>query len=173
MTSSVLHTIVATYPSHAGAEAAVKVLQECGVDLKQVSIVGKGFHTEEHALGFYTTGDRIKHWSGAGALWGGLWGIMFGSAFFFIPAIGPLIAMGPLVGWLAGALETAAVGGAAGALGGALSSMGIPKGSVVKYELEVKAGKFVVLARATADVVERARGALATTGATQIEAHIG
>lgn len=40
MTASVLNTIVATYPSHAGAEAAVKVLQECGVDLKEVSIVG-------------------------------------------------------------------------------------------------------------------------------------
>jgi hypothetical protein len=48
-----------------------------------------------------------------------------------------------------------------------------PKGSIVKYELELKAGKFVVLARATADVVERARGALASTGATQIDAHFG
>ncbi|MDB4977281.1 MAG: hypothetical protein JWN48_5622, partial [Myxococcaceae bacterium] len=152
---------------------AVKDLEGAGVDLKQVSIVGKGFHTEEHALGFYTTGDRIKHWSGTGALWGGLWGTLFGSAFFFIPAIGPVIAMGPLVGWIVGALETAAVGGTVGALGGALASIGIPKESVVKYELEVKAGKFIVLAHATADVIERARGALANTGASQINAHIG
>jgi uncharacterized membrane protein len=173
MTSHAQSTLVATYESHAAAESAVKALQEAGVDLKDVSIVGKGFHTEEHALGFYTTGDRVKHWSGAGAVWGGLWGMLFGSAFFVIPAIGPLVVAGPLVAWIVAALETAAMGGAAGALAGGLASIGIPKDSVVKYELQIKAGKFVVLAKATADVIERARIALAPTGASQINAHVG
>ncbi|MDB4991192.1 MAG: hypothetical protein JWN04_6370 [Myxococcaceae bacterium] len=173
MTAHAQNTLVATYETHAAAESAVKALQEVGVDLKHVSIVGKGFHTEEHALGFYTTGDRVKHWSGTGALWGGIWGMLFGSAFFVIPAIGPLVVMGPLVGWVVAALETAAVGGAAGALAGALASVGIPKDSVVKYELQVKAGKFIVLARSTAEVIERARSALSHTGASQINAHVG
>jgi uncharacterized membrane protein len=173
MTSQTQNTLVATYDTHVAAESAVKALEAAGVDLKQLSIVGKGFHTEEHALGFYTTGDRIKHWSGTGALWGGVWGMLFGSAFFMLPALGPLVVMGPLVGWIVAALETAAVGGAGGALAGALASIGIPKDSVVKYELQIKAGKFIVLARSTADVIERARGALANTGASQINAHIG
>jgi len=160
--------IVATYESHEGAEAAVKDLQRGGLDMRRLSIVGKGFHTEEHALGFYTSGDRMKFWGGQGAFLGGLWGLLFGGAFFFIPALGPILAMGPLVGLLAGALEGAALGGTAGVLAAALASVGLPNDSVVKYELEVKAGKFLVLADGTADMIEHARAILGTTNASQM-----
>ena len=68
--------------------------------MKHLSIVGKDFHTEEHALGFYTAGDRIKFWGGRGAFWGTLWGMLFGSAFFVIPVHGPIVVMGPLVSFL-------------------------------------------------------------------------
>ena len=80
-----------------------------------MSAAAKGLHTEEHALGFYTSGDRMKFWAGQGAFFGSLWGMLLGNALFFHPAIGPVIVMGPLVAWIAGALEGAAVGGAAGA----------------------------------------------------------
>jgi uncharacterized membrane protein len=165
------HSIVATYDSHEGAERAVRALQEAGLDMKRLSIVGQNFHTEEHALGFYTSGDRMKFWGGQGAFWGGLWGMLFGGAFFFIPAVGPLMVMGPLVGWIVGALEGAVVGGSAGVLAAALSSVGLPNDSAVKYELEVKAGKFLVLARGTQDMIAHARIILGTTGAYGIESH--
>ena len=165
------HSAVAIYETHADAEAAVRALQQAGLDMKRLSIVGKDFHTEEQALGFYTSGDRMKFWGARGAFWGSLWGMLFGSAIFFIPAIGPIVAMGPLVGWIVGALEGAALGGAAGVLAAALTSIGIPDESVVKYELEVKAGKFLVLARGSADMIEHARVVLGTTGASQLTAH--
>jgi uncharacterized membrane protein len=165
------HSVVAIYHSHTLAEGAVKALQKAGLDMKRLSIVGKDFHTEEHALGFYTSGDRIKFWGGRGALWGSLWGMLFGGAFFFIPAIGPLVVMGPLVGWIVGALEGAAVGGAVGVFAAALTSIGIPKDSVVKYELEVKAGKFLVLVRGTAEIIEHAHVVLGETGASELTAH--
>ena len=165
------NSVVAIYDSHAGAESAIKALQKGGLDMKSFSIVGKGFHTEEHALGFYTSGDRVKVWGGQGAFWGSLWGVLFGGAFLLIPAIGPIVVMGPLVTALVGALEGAAVGGTAGALAAALTSIGIPKESVVKYELEVKAGKFLILGHGTADLIEKARGVLGTTGASQLTAH--
>ena len=165
------HSIVAIYDSHEGAEAAIKALQQAGLDMKRLSIVGKDFHTEEHALGFYTSGDRMKFWGTRGAFWGSLWGMLFGGAFFFIPVIGPLVVMGPLVGWIVGALEGAAVGATAGVLTAALTSIGIPEDSVVKYETAVKAGKFLVLARGTADMIDHARTVLGTTGASQLTAH--
>ncbi|MFM2418664.1 MAG: hypothetical protein RL385_3387, partial [Pseudomonadota bacterium] len=96
------HAVVAIYDTHTGAEAAIRALQQSGVDMKQLSIVGKDFQTEEHALGYYTAGDRMKFWGGRGAFWGSLWGMLFGGAFFLIPAVGPLVVMGPLVGWLVG-----------------------------------------------------------------------
>ncbi len=164
-------SFVASYDSHSGAEAAVKALQQAGLDMKQFSIVGKGFHTEEHAVGFYTAGDRVKVWGGQGAFWGSLWGMLFGGAFLFLPAIGPIVVMGPLAAWLVGTLEGAVVGGSVGALAGALTSIGIPKDSVLKYELEVKAGKFLVLGRGSADLVEKARAVLRSSGAEHVTGH--
>jgi hypothetical protein len=165
------HSVVAIYDTHTGAEAALRDLQKAGLDMKRLSIIGKDFHTEEHALGFYTSGDRMKFWGVRGAFWGSLWGLLFGGAFFFIPVIGPLVVMGPLVGWIVGALEGAAMGGAAGVLAAALGSIGIPNDSVVKYELDVKAGKFLVLARGTADMISHAHVVLGTTGASLLATH--
>ncbi len=165
------HSIVAIYDSHTGAEAALRDLQKAGLDMKRLSIIGQDYHTEEHALGFYTSGDRMKFWGVRGAFWGSLWGLLFGGAFFFIPVFGPLVVMGPLVGWIVGALEGAAVGGAAGVFAAALTSIGIPKDSIVKYELDVKAGKFLVLARGSAEMIEHAHVVLGTTGASLLATH--
>jgi uncharacterized membrane protein len=172
MTPSTLqHSIVAIYETHPAAEAAVKALQAAGLDMTRLSIVARDFHTEEHALGFYTSGDRMKFWGGRGAFWGSLWGMLFGSAFFFVPAVGPLLVMGPLAGWLVATLEGAAIGGAAGVLGAALASIGIPKDSVVKYELEVKNGRFLVIARGGAALIDQARHVLESTGAASLDSH--
>src|SRR6202161_3362435 len=102
------NAVVAVYGTHVEAEEAVKKLQRGGIDMHSLSIVGKGTHTDEHAVGYYNTGDRMKYWGKTGAFWGGLWGMLFGSAFFFIPGIGPLLAAGPLVAWIVGGLEGAA-----------------------------------------------------------------
>jgi uncharacterized membrane protein len=165
-------SVVAIYETHDGAEAGIKALQQAGLDMKRLSIVGKDFQTEEHALGFYTSGDRIKFWGGRGAFWGSLWGILFGSAFFVIPVLGPIVVMGPLAAALVGALEGAAVGGAVGALSAALTNLGIPGDRVVKYELDVKAGKFLLLARGTAEMIVHARSVLEGTGPSQLQVHV-
>jgi len=53
---------VATYSSHTAAEAAIKELQSSGFDMKKLSIVGRDYHTDEHVVGYYNTGDRMKAW---------------------------------------------------------------------------------------------------------------
>lgn len=113
----------------------------------------------------------MRFWGGRGAFWGSIWGMLFGGAFFLIPAIGPIVVMGPLAVWLVGALEGAALGGATGALAAALTSVGIPKDSVVKYDAEVKAGKFLVLANGTPEMLERARVVLGTVDPSFLAAH--
>jgi hypothetical protein len=95
---------------------------------------------------YYTTGDRMKAWGKNGAFCGGLWGPLFGFAFFLIPGIGPLLATGPLLAWLVGALECALVVGGLSAVGAGLHGIGIPKDSIVEYETQINAGKFVVTA---------------------------
>lgn len=162
---------VGIYNSHTDAEASIKELQRSGFDMKKLSIVGKDYHTEEHVVGYYNTGDRMKVWGKLGAFWGGLWGLLFGSALFVIPGIGPLVVLGPLVGWIVGALEGAVVMGGLSALGAALYGAGIPKNSIMKYETALKSDKFLVIAHGTADEVAKAKSILKTTDAAEIDAH--
>ncbi len=165
------NALVGIYNSHTEAEACIKELQRSGFDMKKLSIVGKDYHTEEHAVGFYNIGDRMKVWGKLGAFWGGLWGFLFGSALFIIPGIGPLVVFGPLVGWIAGALEGAVVVGGLSALGAGLYSIGMPKDSVVKYETAIKSNKFLVIAHGTTAEVAKAKSILETTGAAEIGQH--
>ena len=169
--STQTQAVVATYDSHEKAESAIKSLQQSGFDMKRLSIIGKDVHTEEHAIGFYTSGDRIKMWGGRGAFWGSLWGFLFGGAVFFIPVLGPFVVLGPMVGWIVGALEGATVGGLAGVLAAAFTNLGIQKDSVVKYETEIKTGKYLLIAQGTPAMLEQARGVLGTTGASDVVTH--
>ena len=105
------NSVVAIFESHERAEHAIRELQQSGFDMKKLSIIGKDYHTEEHVVGYYNTGDRMKYWGKVGAFWGGLWGILFGSAFFWLPGIGTVLVGGPLVAWMVGALESAVVMG--------------------------------------------------------------
>lgn len=137
--------VVAVYDNHEDAEKAILEIQRSGFDMKQLSIVGKDFHTEEDVVSYYNSGDRMKAWGERGAFWGGLWGLLFGSAFFFIPGVGPLLVAGPLVAWIISGLEGAVVVGGLSALGAGLYGMGIPKDSILQYETQLKAGKFLVI----------------------------
>ena len=165
--------VVAVYNSHTEAEASIKELQRSGFEMKKLSIVGKDYHTEEHVVGYYNAGDRMKVWGKLGAFWGGFWGLLFGSAFFMIPGIGPLVVFGPLVGWIVGALEGAVVVGGLSALGAGLYSIGIPKDSIMQYETALKSDKFLVIAHGTAGEVAKVKSILETTGAAQVAAHSG
>src|ERR1039457_1638469 len=163
--------VVGIYNSHVEAEASIKELQRSGFDMKKLSIVGKDYHTEEHVVGYYNAGDRMKVWGKLGAFWGGFWGLLFGSAFFMIPGIGPLVVFGPLVGWIVGALEGAVVVGGLSALGAGLYSIGIPKDSIVQYEAAIKSDQFLLLAHGTAVEVERAREIMRTARPVDIAVH--
>jgi hypothetical protein len=151
------NAVVAVYATHIEAEEAVKELQRAGIDMRALSIVGKDSHTDEHVVGYYNTGDRMKYWGKAGAFWGGLWGLLFGAAFFAIPGIGPVLVAGPLVAWIVGGLEGAAVVGGLSAIGAGLIGIGIPKDSVVQYELALKTDKFLLMVNGTVSEVEKAR----------------
>ncbi len=165
------NSVVAVFASHDKAEDAVRELQKSGFDMKKLSIVGKDYHTEEHVVGYYNTGDRMMYWGKLGAFWGGFWGLLFGSAFFWVPGIGQLVVAGPLVMWIVGALEGAVVTGGITALGAGLYSIGIPKDSVMQYETEVKNDKLLLVAHGTANEVQRARDILHQTGAEITTVH--
>lgn len=63
--------------------------------------------------------------------------------------------------------------GGLSALGAGLYSLGIPKDSVLQYELAIKADKYLVIAHGTAEEVARAREIIQTTGAAEFAVHQG
>src|ERR1039457_4134057 len=167
------NSVVAIYETHSQAEEAVKELQRAGFDMHKLSIVGKDYHTDEQVVGYYNTGDRMKYWGKIGAFWGGFWGLLFGSALFMIPGLGPILAAGPVVGWIVAALENAVVVGGLGALGAGLYSIGIPKDSIVKYEAALKTDQFLLIVHGTAAEVAQAKDIIQTTHPVHFSQHSG
>jgi len=164
-------TIIAVFQDHTAAESAVKKLAEAGFEMKNLSVVGKGYHTEENVVGFYNVGDRIQFWGRRGAFWGGLWGLFFGGLFVTIPILGHVIVLGYLASAMIAAVEGAVVVGGLSSLSAALYSIGIPKNSVVQYETDVKADGFLVMAHGTAADIARAHSILNAGNPSRIDVH--
>ena len=164
---------VAVFDSHTKAERAVTTLGQSGFPLSQLTVVGRGYHTDEKVIGFYNIGDRIKLWGRNGAFWGGLWGLFAGGLFMTIPLLGPVVVLGHLAAMLIGAAEGALVVGGLSALSGALVSVGIPKDSVVRYEEAVKADHFLVMAHGTPDEIKKAQAILQAASPTEVNIHEG
>ena len=139
--------------------------------MKHLSVVGKGYHSEEKVVGFYNTGDRIKFRGSRGAFWGGFWGLFFGGLFLTIPVVGHVVVLGYLAPVLAAGLENAVLVGGLSALGAALYSLGIPKDSVLQYESDLKADGFIVMARGSGDEAERAKAVLAKSNPSRLDVH--
>ena len=165
--------VVAVFADHSDAEAAVKTLAAANFEMKHLSVVGKGYHTEEKVTGFYNISDRVKFWGSRGAFWGGMWGLFFGGLFLTIPIIGHVVVLGYLVAAVLSAVEGAVVVGGASAIGAALTSIGIPKDSVLQYETAIKADGFLVMAHGTSAEMVRAKAILAAARPASLETHGG
>ncbi|MFZ6753413.1 DUF1269 domain-containing protein [Undibacterium sp. Dicai25W] len=159
------HSAIYVFNTHSDAEDAIRALGKSGFDVKKLSLIGKGYHSEEHPIGFYSTGDRIKAWGGVGAFWGGIWGLLVAPAVFVLPGLGVVAMAGPIVTTIVAALEGAVVIGGISAVGGALSMIGASKDELIKYDTAVKADKFVLIVHGDAEDVLRAKNELSNSRA--------
>lgn len=158
------HSAVGVFDSHEEAEEAEEGLQHSGLDMKQLSIVGRNFHSEEHVVGYYNTGDRVAFWGKLGAFWGGLWVLLFAR-------VGAVLVGGPLVAAIVAALEGASVVGGLSAIGAGLYSLGIPKNSVPRYESALRTDKYLLIINGTAQEVAHAREIMDRAKATESAIH--
>jgi len=100
---SATNSVVAVCDSHEEAERAVKALQQAGIDMRNLSILGRRSHTDGHVIAYYNAGDRMTYWARSGHS-GRILGLLFGSAAFAIPGIGTVLVAGPLVSWIVAGL---------------------------------------------------------------------
>ena len=171
MSEQANNSVIALYKTHDAAENAVKILAQASISMKEISVIGKGYHSEEKVVGFYNIGERVQFWGKYGAFWGSLWAILAGGLFLSTPLIGPVLVLGGFAAVVLAAIEGAVVGGGIGALGAALFSIGIPKDTILQYEDTLKADGFLVLVQGTADEVKHAHEILNTSKAAQVDVH--
>jgi hypothetical protein len=164
-------TVIAVFADHPAAETAVKKLTAAGFEMKNLSVVGKGYHTDEKVVGFYNTGDRIKFWGIHGAFWGGFWGLFLGGMFMTVPVVGPVVVLGYVATIVIAGIENAVMVGGISALAAALYSIGVPKDSVIQYETALKTDSFLVMAHGPAAEIARAKTILGTANPTRVDLH--
>ena len=167
------NTVIAVFADHPAAETAIKKLTSAGFDMKNLSVVGKGYHTDEKVVGFYNTGDRVKFWGIRGAFWGGFWGLFLGGMFMAVPVVGQVVVLGYIATIVIAGIENAVIVGGVSALAAALFSIGVPKDSVIQYETALKADSFLVMAHGPAAEIARAKTILGTVNPTHIDVHSG
>ena len=168
---NITNSVVAVYDTHQLAEHAIKKLQGAGVDMKSLSIAARDTYPDGQAVGYYRAGDRIKQLGKVGAFLGGFCGLLFGSGLFLMPGQGPILVAGPLVAWIVAGLEGAAVVGGVSALGAGLVSIGIPKDSVLKYEMALKTDKFLLIVHGTPGAIANAQDIIARTEHSSCTVH--
>lgn len=149
------------FNTQADAENAIRTLGQSGFDMKQLSLVGKGYPGQAKPLGVHTLGDRIKFWGGTGAFWGVICGVVLTPAVFALPEMGSVAIAGPIVATIIAALEGAVVVGGLSALGAALTQPGVPEGQIVQLVTALKVDKCLLDVQGSAEGQGKARSVLA------------
>jgi hypothetical protein len=162
---------IAVFSDHLTADAAIKALADSGFEMKNLSVVGQGYHTEEKVVGFYNIGERMAFWGARGATWGGLWGLFLGGLFITTPLVGPVIVLGYIATTIIVGIESAVIVGGLSAFAAALASLGVPKDTVIEYEEAIKTDNFLVMAHGPAEEMARAKSILANHKPSRLDIH--
>ncbi len=163
--------LIAVYDNHDDAAQAVEALLKAKVPKEAISVLGKGEGEEpKDEFELNKENEDIAYWGKQGAFWGALWGFLMGAFFFFIPGFGPLVATGPVIASLAGALGGAAVVGSAAALVAWFKDLGVEEVEAIRYKDLLKEGKTLVIVHGK-EAIDLAKPALEALGTGEIKVY--
>ena len=163
--------LIAVYDNHDDAAQAVEALLKAKVPKETISVLGKGEGGEpKDEFELNKENEDIAYWGKQGAFWGGLWGFLMGAFFFFIPGFGPLVATGPVIASLAGALGGAAVVGSAAALVAWFKDLGVEEVEAIRYKDLLKEGKTLVIVHGKG-AIDLAKPALEALGTGEVKVY--
>ena len=170
-----LHLAVGVFDDKERATRLVEKLVDEDFPPDRISLLHKSGGTGDDMLGisYSDSGERIKVWGEQGAFWGALWGLLAGATgMFVLPGVGALMAAGPIVDAIAGAvaggvLTGGAMAGAAALTGlaSALHRMGIPEASLQEIHDDVENGKVVVILHCSDEELDDCLRKIAWAGA--------
>ena len=169
---------VGIYDSEDKAIRVIEKLIEEEFPADRLSLLRKtgGLGDDMLGLAYTNTAERVKAWGEHGAVWGALWGLLAGATgLFVLPGIGPLLAAGPVVEALGGAIAGAAVTGGAMAgaaaltqLATALHRIGIPAADIEQIHHAIESGHYVVILHCEPEQAEHCVMRLGWSGADPV-----
>ena len=111
-----IHSVVCICETHEQAQRAMYNLQGAGINMRTLLIASRDIYSDLHDLDDYNIGEET----------------------FNIPGLGSLLVSGPLASWIVTAFDNGAGGGGVSILGAALSTLGIPRDSILQYEAAMR-----------------------------------
>ncbi|WP_100331556.1 general stress protein [Bacillus xiapuensis] len=135
--------IIGVYENEQQAAEAVKDLKKKGYTVEEISVIAK--NAKESSDITEEAKPSAKDGAIAGATTGGAIGIasvVAGLSTVLVPGLGALLAAGPIITTIGGAVVGASSG--AGGLKHALMEMGVPDEEAERYSDDVQNGKFLV-----------------------------
>ena len=161
-------TVLGLFDEFRDAANAVQALIGADFPREDIGILSQDAATKNTSPPSPAEGDFVVAGVGVGGILGGLTGLVVGLGVLTIPAVGPVIAAGPL----ASTLADAALGAAGGSLVGVLSELGVSQIEAKHYAEGVSQGGTLVTVKADENRVERAIEILQGYGAVDIDQHI-
>jgi len=166
------------FDDEAAASRVVEKLIEDDFPMDQLSLLHRSGGSGDDMLGlaFTNTEERVKVWGEQGAAWGALWGLLAGATgLFMLPGIGPLLAAGPVVEALGGAIAGAALTGGAMAgaaaltqLATALHRIGVPDSDIELIHDAIQQGRYAVILHCKPEQSEQCAMRLGWAGADPV-----
>lgn len=162
-------TAVGIYDRMSKAEDAVRYLDDGGFPISQISVVARDFVSEKEVHGYIAAGDLGQ--DTLAAWYCGIFGLLVGAAFIWIPHYGSLVVAGPLAKALLSGIEGALAGVSRGELLGTLLSWGVPRARIREYDVQLREGKYLVIAHGSAEGIVKANAILMTTDLDDEQLH--
>lgn len=174
MSKKTAHFVGGVFTSSEEAHALVEDMIKHDFPMDQVSVLHKAGGEGDDFLGIAYTDEkeRFKVWGAGGALAGALGGLLVGAGgLMLIPGVGPVLAAGPVIDAVVGAVAGAGImtaGAAASHLTIALRRMGLPEDKLDMLHQAVMDGKTLVLLDVGNESSEEWRSRLEWKGADPV-----
>lgn len=161
-------SILASFGDHDGAEMAVGLLIDSGISKDNILLLGGGELAKKAMMGHWHIPESeskgvVRMGEQGGAAYGGMIGLLEGIALFFVPGVGEIAIVGPLIGLI--------VGGVLGAGFGWLNGLGLKEGLSGKYRQRLSAGHFIVMATVPAEQAHRVEAAIRTLQPMDVDSY--
>jgi hypothetical protein len=168
MSSEINKRAVGTFSSRSDVERAIEALRDENFPIDRVSVIARDGDRQSDIAGVEVKNTDNENQSADGAVTGalaggslgGVTGLLVGLGALVIPGIGPIVLAGAEATALATTLAGSAIGAAAGSLVGSLAGLGLPEERARFYSDRVSGGDYLLMARGSADEIERARRVL-------------